>query len=69
MFRHEKPQKGRYRQFHQFGIECIGWPGADADAELQMFAARLFDALSVRSVRLEVNTPARPPAAPRTARR
>jgi len=56
MFRHEKPQKGRYRQFHQFGIECIGWPGADADAELQMFAARLFDALSVRSVRLEVNT-------------
>lgn len=56
MFRHEKPQKGRYRQFHQFGIECIGWPGADADAELQSFAARLFDALSVRSVRLEVNT-------------
>ncbi len=56
MFRHEKPQKGRYRQFHQFGIEALGWPGPDADAELQMFAARLFDSLGVRSVKLEINT-------------
>lgn len=56
MFRHEKPQKGRYRQFHQFGIEALGWPGPDADAELQMFAARLFESLGVRSVRLEINT-------------
>lgn len=56
MFRHEKPQKGRYRQFHQFGIEALGWPGPDADAELQMFAARLFKTLGVSSVRLEINT-------------
>ncbi len=56
MFRHEKPQKGRYRQFHQFGIEALGWPGPDADAELQMFAARLFENLGVRSVKLEINT-------------
>jgi histidyl-tRNA synthetase len=56
MFRHEKPQKGRYRQFHQFGIEALGWPGPDADAELQMFAARLFSGLGVKSVKLQINT-------------
>ncbi len=56
MFRHEKPQKGRYRQFHQFGIEALGYAGADADAELQMFAARMFSALGVTSVRLQINT-------------
>ncbi|GJL80592.1 MAG: histidine--tRNA ligase [marine bacterium B5-7] len=56
MFRHEKPQKGRYRQFHQFGIEAIGWPGPDADAELQMFAARLFEEVGISSVTLEINT-------------
>ena len=56
MFRHEKPQKGRYRQFHQFGIEALGWPGPDVDAELLIFAARLWKQLGIQSVKLEINT-------------
>ena len=56
MFRHEKPQKGRYRQFHQFGIEALGWPGPDIDAELLIFASRLWKRLGVQSVKLEINT-------------
>jgi histidyl-tRNA synthetase len=56
MFRHERPQKGRYRQFHQVGIEVFGVPGPDADAELLAFTARLWKALGLRNLRLEINT-------------
>ena len=56
MFRHERPQKGRYRQFHQFGIECLGWPGPDVDAELMMVANALWKQLGIESVSLQINT-------------
>ncbi|GAA3959664.1 histidine--tRNA ligase [Allohahella marinimesophila] len=56
-FRHERPQKGRYRQFHQIGVECFGLPGPDIDAELIALTARLWEHLGLRSsVRLEINT-------------
>ena len=56
MFRHEKPQKGRYRQFHQIDVEAFGYPGPDVDAELILIAARLWKRLGIGSVRLEVNS-------------
>ncbi|MFO8153363.1 histidine--tRNA ligase [Thioalkalivibrio sp.] len=56
MFRHERPQKGRYRQFHQVGIEVFGVPGPDVDAELLAFTARLWRTLGLRNLRLEINT-------------
>jgi len=56
MFRHERPQKGRYRQFHQVGIEVFGIPGPDVDAELLAFTARLWKTLGLRNLRLEINT-------------
>ena len=56
MFRHERPQKGRYRQFHQIGVEAYGMPGPDIDAELILLTARLFKALGLEGVRLELNT-------------
>jgi histidyl-tRNA synthetase len=56
MFRHEKPQKGRYRQFHQIDVEVFGYPGPDVDAEIILIAARLWKRLGIRSVRLEVNS-------------
>lgn len=56
MFRHERPQKGRYRQFHQVGVEVFGIPGPDVDAELLAFTARLWKALGLRNLRLELNT-------------
>lgn len=56
MFRHEKPQKGRYRQFHQIDAEAIGFPGPDVDAELIALGARLWRTLSLRRVRLLVNS-------------
>ena len=56
MFRHERPQKGRYRQFHQVGVEIFGLPGPDADAELLALTARLWKALGLRNLRLELNT-------------
>ncbi|SHH33191.1 histidine--tRNA ligase [Ferrimonas marina] len=57
MFRHERPQKGRYRQFHQFGVEVYGLASADIDAEVLMMSAALWDALGVSDhVRLELNT-------------
>jgi histidyl-tRNA synthetase len=56
MFRHEKPQKGRYRQFHQIDVEAFGYPGPDVDAELILVAARLWKRLGIGSVRLEVNS-------------
>jgi histidyl-tRNA synthetase len=56
MFRYERPQKGRYRQFHQFGIEAFGQTGPDVDVEQIAMAARLFAALGVTGIRLEINT-------------
>ena len=56
MFRHERPQKGRYRQFHQVGIEALGLPGPDIDAEQIIMCARLWDDLGLEGVRLEINS-------------
>lgn len=57
MYRHERPQKGRTRQFHQFGVEIFGMPGADADAEAILMAASLFKQLGILSaLRLEINS-------------
>jgi histidyl-tRNA synthetase len=56
MFRHERPQKGRYRQFHQIDAEAIGFPGPDVDAELIALGARLWRSLSLRRVRLLLNS-------------
>ena len=56
MFRRERPQKGRYRQFHQFGIEAFGWPGPDVDAEVMLVAARIWNELGIKDVRLLINT-------------
>lgn len=57
MFRHERPQKGRYRQFHQVGVEVFGLNGPDVDAELIMMTARLWRELGIHEhVRLELNS-------------
>lgn len=57
MFRHERPQKGRYRQFHQFGIEALGFAGPDVDAELIVMTADLWQRLGLQdSVSLQINT-------------
>ncbi|MBP8265175.1 MAG: histidine--tRNA ligase [Zoogloea sp.] len=56
MFRHERPQKGRYRQFHQFGIEALGFEGPDIDAEHILMCARLWDDLGLEDVKLEINS-------------
>jgi histidyl-tRNA synthetase len=56
MFRHERPQKGRYRQFHQFSMEAIGFAGPDVDAELIALTARLWRALGIGNVRLMLNS-------------
>jgi histidyl-tRNA synthetase len=57
MFRHERPQKGRYRQFHQFGIEAFGIASADIDAEVIMLSARLWKELGINDVvTLELNS-------------
>ena len=57
MFRHERPQKGRYRQFHQIGVECFGMSGPDIDAELLILTARLWQALGLSGhTRLEINS-------------
>ncbi|MEA1082257.1 histidine--tRNA ligase [Marinobacter qingdaonensis] len=57
MFRHERPQKGRYRQFHQIGVECFGMAGPDIDAELLMLTARLWKELGLAEhTRLELNS-------------
>jgi histidyl-tRNA synthetase len=55
MYRHERPQKGRYRQFHQVGAEALGYPGPDIDAELVLMCARLWDDLNLAGIRLELN--------------
>jgi len=56
MFRRERPQKGRTRQFHQVGAEVFGAAGPDADAELLAMSARIWRKLGLRELRLEVNT-------------
>ena len=56
MFRHERPQKGRYRQFHQFGVEAYGIDTPDIDAELILISARLWKQLGLKNIRLELNT-------------
>jgi histidyl-tRNA synthetase len=56
MFRHERPQRGRYRQFFQFGAEAIGFTGPDIDAELIMLCRRLWDDLGLDNIRLELNS-------------
>lgn len=57
MFRHERPQKGRYRQFHQFGIEVFGLQGPDIDAEILLLAARIWDVLKIRDkLELQINS-------------
>jgi histidyl-tRNA synthetase len=56
MFRHERPQRGRYRQFHQVGAEALGFPGPDVDAEQILLLKRLWEALQIGPVRLELNS-------------
>lgn len=56
MFRHEKPQRGRYRQFHQMGAEAIGFTGPDVDAEMILMCQRLWDDLGLSDIRLELNS-------------
>ncbi len=56
MFRHEKPQKGRYRQFHQLDVEAIGFAGPDIDAEIIAMTARLWRLLGITRVKLQVNS-------------
>jgi len=56
MFRHERPQKGRYRQFHQVGVEALGYPGPDIDAELIVMCAELWKKLGISDVCLEIGT-------------
>jgi len=56
MFRHEKPQKGRYRQFHQFDVEAMGYAGPDVDAELMIMCARMWRRMGIDRLKLEINT-------------
>jgi len=56
MFRHERPQKGRYRQFHQVGVESLGFAGPDMDAEHITMTARLWKRLGLPDISLQINT-------------
>ncbi|MEW8077829.1 MAG: histidine--tRNA ligase [Candidatus Thiodiazotropha endolucinida] len=56
MFRHERPQKGRYRQFHQIGVEAFGLAGPDIDLELILITARIWRELGLRDLELQLNT-------------
>lgn len=56
MFRHERPQKGRYRQFHQVGVEAFGFTGPDVDAEQILMIARLWDDLGLDDIHLQINS-------------
>ncbi len=60
MFRHERPQRGRYRQFHQVGAEVLGFGGPEVDAELILLASALFKELGLRDIRLELNSLGQP---------
>jgi len=55
MFRHERPQKGRYRQFHQVGVEAVGFPGPEMDAEHLVMCSRLWRVLGLGGIELELN--------------
>ena len=56
MFRHERPQKGRYRQFHQIGVEAYGWATPDIDAELLSITDQLWKALGLNGIELQINS-------------
>jgi histidyl-tRNA synthetase len=56
MFRYEKPQQGRYRQFHQFDVEALGYDGPDVDAELIIMSARMWQRLGIERIKLEINS-------------
>jgi histidyl-tRNA synthetase len=56
LFRHERPQKGRYRQYHTFGAEALGFPGPDIDIELLVLASRLWRRLGIEGAQLQINT-------------
>ena len=60
MFRRERPQRGRYRQFHQIGAEALGFGGAEVDAELILLAVSLWRELGIRNWRLELNSLGQP---------
>jgi histidyl-tRNA synthetase len=60
MFRHERPQKGRYRQFDQIGAEALGFSGAEVDAELILMAVALWQEIGLNDVRLELNSLGQP---------
>jgi histidyl-tRNA synthetase len=60
MFRHERPQRGRYRQFHQVGAEALGFAGPDVDAELIVMASDLWQRLGLQDVQLEINSLGQP---------
>ena len=60
MFRHERPQKGRYRQFHQVGVEAFGYPGPDIDAEMILMGARLWADLGLDGIALQLNSLGQP---------
>jgi histidyl-tRNA synthetase len=61
MFRHERPQKGRYRQFDQFDVEALGFAGPDVDAEQIIMLARLWKSLGLSGMALQINTIGDPP--------
>jgi len=56
MFRHERPQKGRYRQFHQLGVEAYGFSGPDIDAEMILMTARIWKQIGLTGVTLQINS-------------
>jgi len=60
MFRHERPQKGRYRQFHQVGVEALGYQGPDIDAEMILMGARLWADLGLDGIALQLNSLGQP---------
>jgi histidyl-tRNA synthetase len=60
MFRHERPQKGRYRQFHQVGVESFGMAGPDIDAEMILMGARLWGDLGLEGIELQLNSLGQP---------
>jgi len=62
MFRHERPQKGRYRQFHQIDVEAFGYAGPDLDAELILMTARLWQRLGIQRLTLNINSLGTPQA-------
>jgi histidyl-tRNA synthetase len=61
MFRHEKPQRGRSRQFHQVGVEALGHPGPDVDVEVILMARAILREVGLADIRLELNSLGQPP--------